>query len=115
MAFPIKQENYNLAPTAEQNKVFVEAWRMNAADIARARELQEPGSSSSPLTRIGAHFLIRHILGLDSRITETNDILRAGIRKRQLKEWREAREIKRAARRAALAQVEATAAQAAGR
>ena len=89
MAFPIKQENYLLAPTAEQRKVFVEAWHMQPTDI--------------PATRIDAHFKIRQLLGhdVDNRPTAQQ----ISLRKRQLVEWRAAREQKREARRQALAAI----------
>ena len=56
------------------------------------------------MTRIGAHFLIKHLLAPTT--------LGSAQRKLQLKAWREARVVKRAQRREALAQVERNIAQA---
>jgi hypothetical protein len=106
MAFHIKQENYNLVPTAEQNKVFREAFRMTDVDISRARIACEGDESAgAPLTRIGAHFLIRWLLGRGTEARTAEQLQRANIRRRQLKEWRDARVVKREARKAALAAI----------
>ena len=90
MAFHIKQENYQLRPTAEQRKVFLEAWRMSVEDI--------------PPTRIEAHLRIRELLGFGNMAPTATERVQYGERKAAIKLWRAARMAKRrerAARRSA--------------
>lgn len=86
----IRQDNYNKEPTAEQRKVFIEAFEMSATLI--------------PTTRIDAHLRIRELLGYGLPPTAPRAQHDAAMQLRaKLKAWQEARKTKRAARRAALA------------
>ena len=72
MALKIKQENYTKPPSAEQRKVFLEAWAGAEDPI--------------PATRIEAHLKIRGVL---------KDIERGPVRRRQVRAWQAARKVKR--------------------
>jgi hypothetical protein len=91
MAHLIQQRNYLKEPTAEQRKVFVEAFGLRATDI--------------PSTRIDAHLRIRELLGYgldasaDARAHEE-----CNERRNKLKQWQRARKQKRLAKRVALAE-----------
>lgn len=89
MAHLIRQDNYNKEPTAEQRKVFVEAFEMPATAI--------------PTTRIDAHLKIRELLGYGLGADAPRAVSDAALQLRaKLKAWQQARKLKRAARRAAL-------------
>lgn len=89
MAHLIRQDNYLKEPTAEQRKVFVEAFEMPATVI--------------PTTRIDAHLRIRELLGYGQEPGTPQAQIDAALQLRaKLKAWQQARKLKRAARRAAL-------------
>lgn len=74
MAFNIRQHNFGKAPTAEQRKVFLEAWSMTPTSI--------------PATRIEAHLTIA-------------ELAKQPEKSAQLKAWREQRTAARKVRREA--------------
>lgn len=89
MAHLIRQDNYLKEPTAEQRKVFVEAFELPATVI--------------PTTRIDAHLRIRELLGYGLGAGATgDDHLAAAQMRAKLKAWQAARKVKRQLRRDAL-------------
>lgn len=73
--FTIKQENYLKPPTAEQRKVWTDAWHLPRAEM--------------PVTRIAAHLKIRELLTGEGAME----------RKAMLKAWQARRKELRALRR----------------
>lgn len=91
MAHLIQQQNYLKEPTAEQRKVFVEAFGMQVTQI--------------PSTRIDAHLKIRELLGYGLEASAPAQLHQDAIERRnKLKAWQLARKQKRLAKRAALVQ-----------